>query len=288
MIGSTAVRNEESVLPKVCDYLDYREYLKDYYAARKAQKSSYSYRVFTSRGDLKSPSHLKMIIDGRRNLTNKTIPKYIKALGLTSKKDQSYFSILVEYSQEKDLSQKKELFYQLMEEKKKKGLTLLEQAQYQFIANWYNVVIYVLLDIGNFSSANEEFIRLLKGKVTLKNIKDSFVVLQTLGLIHLNLDGYWKQTKGALSTSEDIKDIAFYEYHSSMIKLGLNSLDNDPIVEREFNGVTLSISKEKLPILKEKIRNFRREVNQLTSSFDDSFQVYQMNIQLFPLTEELQ
>jgi uncharacterized protein (TIGR02147 family) len=276
------------VIPEVCDYLDYREYLRDYYEARKAIKSDYSYRVFTMRGDLKSPSHLKMIIDGKRNLTGKTVPKYIKALGLTSKKEKNYFELLVNYSQEKDMDQKKSFFHKLMEEKKKKGLTLMENAQFQFIANWHNVVIYVLLDVADFDGPNEQLLRLLKGDVTMKMAKESFVVLQTLGLIEKNAKGFWKQSKGALSTSEDIKDIAFYEYHSSMIKLGLTSLRNDPIVERELNGVTLPIKKEKLPELKEKIRQFRKEINEYTSSMEDCTQVYQMNIQLFPLTEEIQ
>ena len=278
----------EKVIPEVCDYLDYREYLRDYYEARKAIKSDYSYRVFTNRGDLKSPSHLKMIIDGKRNLTSKTVPKYIKALGLTSKKEKNFFELLVEYSQEKDLDTKKNFFHQLMEEKKKKGLTLIENAQFQFIANWHNVVIYVLLDIGNFPGPNEELLRLLRGDVSMKMAKESFVILQTLGLIEKNSEGNWKQCSGALSTSEDIKDIALYEYHSSMIKLGLTSLRKDPIKEREFNGVTLPISKEKLPLLKEKIRQFRKEINEYTSSMEDCTQVYQMNIQLFPLTEEIQ
>jgi len=276
------------VIPEVRDYLDYREYLKDYYEARKALKSDYSYRVFTMRGDLKSPSHLKMIIDGKRNLTSKTVPKYIKALGLTSKKEMNYFELLVNYTQEKDMDSKKSFFHQLMEEKKKKGMTLIENAQFQFIANWHNVVIYVLLDVGDFSGPNEELLRLLKGDVSMKMAKESFVILQTLGLIEKNSEGFWKQSKGALSTSEDIKDIAFYEYHSSMIKLGLTSLRKDAIAERELNGVTLPISKEKLPELKEKIRQFRKEINEYTSSMDDCTQVYQMNIQLFPLTEEIQ
>ncbi|MDD0854022.1 TIGR02147 family protein [Halobacteriovorax sp. GB3] len=275
------------MIPSVVDYLDYREYLKDFYEAKKAMKSDYSYRVFTNRGDLKSPSHLKMIIDGKRNLTTKTIPKYVKALGLTSKKETKFFELLVQYTQEKDMSEKKELFCHLMDEKKKKGLTLIENAQFQFFANWYNVVIYVLLDIADFEGANENLLKLFKGEVSMKMAKESFTILRTLGLIERNNEGYWKQSKGALSTSEDIRDMALLEYHSTMIKLGLTSLRRDAMSEREFNGATLQINKENLPEVKKMIRDFRKEINQYTSSLDNCDQVYQLNIQFFPLTEQI-
>jgi uncharacterized protein (TIGR02147 family) len=69
-----------------------------------------------------------------------------------------------------------------------------------------------------------------------------------------------------------------------MIELALDSLKNEARELREFNGVTLSISMDKLPLLKEKIRQFRKEINELTSNLEGADQVYQLNVQLFPLT----
>jgi uncharacterized protein (TIGR02147 family) len=66
--------------------------------------------------------------------------------------------------------------------------------------------------------------------------------------------------------------------------LAFDALKNKSQSEREMNGATLAIPKEKLPELKEKIRAFRKEINQLTSSYEGSEEVYQLNIQLFPLT----
>jgi len=275
------------VIPRVVDYLDYREYLRDFYLAKKNEKKEYSYRVFISRGGLKSPSHLKMVIDSKRNLTDKTIVKYLKALGVTKNNEKKYFEYLVKYNQAEDLETKEQIFLKLMEEKKKKGLTLIEQAQYNFLANWYNVVVYVLVDMFKLDENDERLVKLLRNKVNKKMIEESFVTLKLLGFIAVGDDGKYKQTKGALSTSDDIKSMAIHKYHNSMINLGLDSLKNDDLEKREFNGVTLPISKEKLPLLKEKIRTFRKEINEMTSAYADPTHVYQMNIQLFPLTEEL-
>lgn len=278
---------EKSVIPRVIDYLNYREYLRDFYLAKKNEKKEYSYRVFLARGGLKSPSHLKMIIDSQRNLTSKTIAKYITALNLKDKNEQNYFDYLVQYNQSKDLDKKGDLFQLLMQEKGKKGLTLIEQAQYNFLANWYNVVIYVLIDMNHFVENDSRLIKILRSRVSKKMVEEAFVTLKILGFIEKSDNGVFRQTNGALSTSDDIKSIAIHKYHNSMIKLGLESLEKDDLQKREFNGVTLPINKDKLPLLKEKIREFRKEVNSLTSAYIDPTQVYQLNIQLFPLTEEI-
>ena len=275
------------VIPRVVDYLNYREYLRDFYLAKKNDKKEYSYRVFLSRGGIKSPSHLKMVIDGQRNLTSKTVAKYIIALNLIEKNEQKYFYYLVQYNQSDDIDKKGNLFQLLMEEKRKKGLTLIEQAQYNFLANWYNVVIYVLIDMKSLKENDPSLIKTLRSKVTTKMIEEAFATLKILGFIEKVEDGYYKQTNGALSTSDDIKNIAIHKYHHSMINLGIESLEKDDLQKREFNGVTLPINREKLPLLKEKIREFRKDVNSLTSAFADPTQVYQLNIQLFPLTEEI-
>ena len=65
---------------EVNSYLNYRDFLKDFFSAKKKSSPHFSHRSFMFSAGLNSPSHLKMIIDGKRNLTNKSLPKYVKAL----------------------------------------------------------------------------------------------------------------------------------------------------------------------------------------------------------------
>lgn len=278
----------EIVIPRVIDYLDYREFLQDFYLAKKYANPNYSYRVFTAKGDLKSPSHLKMISEGSRNLTSKTLFKYIKALGLTSDRDKRYFELLVKYNQEKNIDFKEEFFQKLMEEKRKKGLTLLEHAQYNFLANWENVAIYVLIGVKKIEEDPELFVKLLKGKITKKQARESIETLVLLGFIERTHDGILLQRNGALTTSDEIKSMAIHKYHQSMISLGLDALKNVEREKRELNGVTVPINLERLPEVKEKIRSFRKEINEMCSAFDDQECVYQLNIQFFPISEVMQ
>jgi len=276
--------NQEQ-LPNVTEYLNYRQFLQDFYLTKKKGNASYSYRVFVNKGDLGSPSHLKMVIDGSRNLTLNTIPKYLNAIGFKKKVDSQFFELLVHYNQESNADQKIKYFNDIMALKRKQGLSLLEKHQFDLLAHWFYVAIYVLVDLENFKDDPEWISERLRKKVSVRQVRETLDALETLKLIERGENQRFRQVSGALSTADDLRHLSVHSYHKDMIELALESLTNDPSEVREFNGVTLKISKDKLPLLKEKIRTFRKEINELTSNMDGLDQVYQLNVQLFPLTE---
>ena len=276
--------NQEQ-LPNVTEYLNYRQFRQDFYLTKKKGNASYSYRVFVNKGDLGSPSHLKMVIDGSRNLTLNTIPKYLTAIGFKKKVDSQFFELLVHYNQESNADQKIKYFNDIMALKRKQGLSLLEKHQFDLLAHWFYVAIYVLVDLDNFKDDPEWISERLRKKVSIRQVRETLDALETLKLIERDENQRFRQVSGALSTADDLRHLSVHSYHKDMIELALESLTNDSSDAREFNGVTLKISKDKLPLLKERFRAFRKEINDLTCNMDGLDQVYQLNVQLFPLTE---
>lgn len=272
--------------PKLEEYLDYRVYLRDFFDYKKSVKSEYSHRMFMHKAGLKSPSHLKSVMEGERNLTNKSIPKYIKAIGLEKKKEVRLFELLVAYNQCKDAEEKIEVFRQILNIKTKRGLTSMEESQFRFLSEWHYVAIYVLVDLKDFDPNPEWIASKLRKKVSLKQIETALLGLLALGLIKEDKDKGYVQTGGALSSPDEVRHTAVHQYHKTMLNLASQSLSEDELSSREFNGVTLPISRDKLPALKEKIRKFRKEINELASNLENPDEVYQLNIQLFPLTED--
>lgn len=276
--------NKETA-PNIIEYLNYRQFLQDFYLSKKKDNASYSYRVFVNKGELGSPSHMKMVIDGSRNLTLSTIPKYIKAIGFRKKSESQYFELLVHYNQETVPDKKIKFFNDIMALKQKQGLSILEKHQFDLLAHWFYVAIYVLIDLKNFKADPEWISDRLRKKVSTRQVLEALDALEKLQLIEKDPEKGYRQTAGALSTPDDVQSMSIHRYHRDMIEEALYCLRNDPPHVREFNGVTLKISKDKLQVLKDKIRTFRKEINELTSNMEDVDQVYQLNIQLFPLTE---
>ena len=271
---------------EIRSYLNYREYLNDFFDEKKKQSRFFSHRSFMQAAGLTSPSHLKMIIDGKRNLTNKSIPKYLKALKFKSTKEETYFSLLVQYNQCQNHNDKILFLEKLLALKDKKNLTPLVAKQFNFLSKWHYVCIYVLTDMKDFNPEPSWIALRLRKKVSQTQIEKAITDLLALGLIERDGKKGYKQCSGALSTAEDIKDIAIHSYHKSMIELAARSLTLDKLETREFNGVTIPIPKEKLTLIKDKIRAFRKEINELASSYENPDEVYQLNIQFFPLTED--
>src|SRR5688500_3950309 len=84
---------------EIFKYTDYRSYLKDWYAAAKAE-GIMSFRIFSRLSNLKSPNILKLVMDGDRNLSQTTALRFATALGL-NKAEKDYFLNLVNLSQSK-------------------------------------------------------------------------------------------------------------------------------------------------------------------------------------------
>lgn len=90
--------------PDLFNYLDYRHFLRDWLASAK-KHYGFSYRVFSRRAGLKSPSLYKMVMDGDRDLIEGSLHKFLEGLSL-SVREKEYFAALVLYNQAKSQDHK--------------------------------------------------------------------------------------------------------------------------------------------------------------------------------------
>jgi uncharacterized protein (TIGR02147 family) len=269
----------------VTEYLDYRQYLTDFYQFKKALNKSYSFRMFSNKAGLSSPSYLKMVINKERSLSYKTIKKFSKGLD-HNEVEEKYFEILVMFNQASTNEARSNYFKQLLAMKKKNmRASSLDHDSFDFLSNWYTVAIYVLIGTPQFQNDLNWIHKKLKEKVSVNEIKKSLELMLNLNLIKADEVHGYIQSNGTISASDDTKKIAVYNYHSQMLKLADDSLRNDASDLREFNGATVSISLSDLPLIKEKIRQFRKEINHLCSNELDGNQIFQLNVNFFALSE---
>lgn len=267
-------------------YSDYRRYLSDFYEARKAEKKSFSYRTFAARAGLGSPSHFQMIVKGERNLSLKTIPKFAKALNLNPK-EAKYFEFLVQFNQATDSDLKSKYYSELLKLKPENSLKKLELEKYSYLSKWYVVALYSLIEVKEFNPDPKWVTEHLVSPVSASQIQEGYKILLELGLIKTDAKRGYVQAMGTVNTDDDTHQTAVYNYHKQMILLALHALKTQRPSRREMNGMTISVPKEKISLLKEKIRKFRAEILELADSFKDQDEVYQLNVQLFALSEEV-
>jgi uncharacterized protein (TIGR02147 family) len=269
-------------MPNIFDYRDYRRYLADLFEVKKAQSKSFSYRAFSLRAGLSSPSYLKMVQEGQRNLTAKTIEQFAKGLAL-KKREKRFFEALVEFNQCQDPLKKSLLFQSILKLSSIRDSKDLSEEQYEFLANWQNIALYVLIGTDNFQGEIEWIAKRLD--LTQAQVQRALKLLESLDMIERDAQRGWRQACGAVSTKDEIRNSAVIQFHHDMIQRSLEALRSTQPKDREFNSATVSVSKENLKELQTLIRDFRKKVNEITSSYTYTDEVYQLNIHLFPITK---
>lgn len=272
--------------PNISDYYSYRKYLGDFFNYKKKVNPNYSYRVFASKAGVKSSGHLKMVINKDRNLGAKTLPMYLKALNFKKKREEKLFHLLVKYDHSQNIEEKTGLFEEILSEKSKGTSNPLEKNHYDLLSQWYVVATYVLIGMDKFHATNESIYRELSHDITRIKVQKALTTLLEMDLIKVE-SGRFVQTGGAFSTPDEIKAIAVNKYHEGMVSLSLDSLKNDTVEERNFNGATIAVGPKNYMLLCKKLNEFRKEVNEMIGNDEEATQVYQLCVNLFPLSKGL-
>ena len=273
--------------PNISDYYCYRKYLADFFDYKKEVNSNYSYRVFASQAGIKSSGHLKMIVNRDRNLGPKTLPMYLKALKFKKKREENLFQLLVKYDHTQSIDEKTELFEKILGEKSKNTSNPLERNQYELLSQWYVVTTYVLIGMDKFHATVESVYDQLESKVPRIKIEKAIQILLEMDLVKAE-NGRYVQSGGAFSTPDEIKAVAVNKYHENMVNLSLDSLKVHNVDERNFNGATIAIGPKNYKLLCKKLNEFRKEVNEMIGNDEEATQVYQLCVNLFPLTKGIE
>ena len=101
-------------IPQPYEYLNYREYLRDWYAAKKMANPRFSHRGFVRRTGQRSPSLLKDVIERRRNLTPSTAEAFCYALRLNPA-ESIFFRAIVDFDQARVQADKRRAWERIVE-----------------------------------------------------------------------------------------------------------------------------------------------------------------------------
>ncbi len=117
-------------------YLDYRALLRDYYEAQKTRGRGFSYRAFARRAGLRSPGHLKRVIDGERGLSGDTLEGYLRVMSL-GPDETAYFRALVEFNQASSPEARRTSYLQLLSFRGYRNTQRLDVQHAAYFSRWY-------------------------------------------------------------------------------------------------------------------------------------------------------
>jgi uncharacterized protein (TIGR02147 family) len=274
-----------SAIPDVFSFDDYRDFLKTWYTQTKSARRSLTYRSFAAKAGFKTSNFLMLVIQGKRNLTEKSIIKMGKGLGL-GKREVEFFRDLVLFNQAKTADEKHQYYERVIQSKRYQAAKPIERQQYEYYANWYNPVIRELVCSPDFDGTPDWLAMHLNPQVTRAQCAKSLALLEKLGMVTQDAEGHWHQNTPLVSSGEGLRSLIVHNYHKSILELARIVMDRLPVSRRETSTMTIGIKREDVETIRDKIRTFRKEILQMASNVDAPDEVAQMSIQFFPLTKD--
>ncbi len=269
--------------PEVFAYLDYREFLRDFYSARKAE-SDYSFRSFSRRAGLKSPNYLKLVMDGDRNLTAKMSIRFAAACHLEGPA-ADYFTALVAFGQAKDVEERNARYSALQRFKRYRQNHQLAAAQDAYHSKWYLPAIRELVSSVSFREDPVWIAERLSPKIKATEAELALDTLVELGLLVRDANGRLRQVDKTVSTGPDhVRSLHLANYHRALMNHAMTSLDRLPPSDRDITGLTLCLGTGGMARLKQRLAAFRRELLELAELEESPEQVVQVGFQLFALS----
>ena len=270
------------VEPDVLQYTNYRVYLRDYYEFKKKTVPAFSLRFFAEKAGLSSHAHLKLTIDGKRNITKNTVVKLIHGLGLDGQR-AAYFESLVFFNQAQTDADKQVYYAQLLKASPRSKLHKMDAAQFRIFREWHHSAILEMVALKDFRPIPDWISKRLGGLITPAQVTESLKLLVELGLLVKTANGY-RQRDPLITTDDEVQDLMVKMYHLQMLKLSADMLSALPGSQRDVSALTFSIKCEDFPNLKKHLQLMRKELLDFSAKAGEGEDVVQINIQLYPLT----
>lgn len=265
----------------IFEYTDYQAFLRDRLKEMRQSSTVLSYRYAGQKLKMDASQILK-IVQGRLHLAEKRILDFARFLKL-DERETEFFRLLVLFNKARRAEEARNLFEQMVSLTGISSLQL-KRDQYLFFSEWYHTAILCALEGFDCKRNYRELGAHLRPSIQALEAKESIQLLERLGMVARNAQGFWKSTNQNFTTGKQWQSAAIQQFQHTAIQMGAEAIERFDKQERDISTLTLSMSPSLLEEVRLLAEDFRRTVARLCNQSENTNQVYQLNVQLFPLT----
>ncbi len=269
-------------MESIFGYLEYREFLLDYYAERKKRDRYFSYRFMGGKIGVDA-GYLFKVLRSKEHLAERHVPKLTRLLRLEPD-EAEFLTALMQFSKAKTQSQIKQTFKKVLQLRSLK-LRTVEEYQYEYYQKWYYSAVRALIGLHDFSDGDyEQLGQKLDPPISSDEAREAVELLRKIDLVEQDNDGIFCVTQAMLSTGRQWRGRAVREFQRETIALAERSLDKQPPGKRDISTVTFTVGEKDFVELRERIKEFRSSLLSMANESREADTVYQLNVQLFPIS----
>jgi uncharacterized protein (TIGR02147 family) len=271
--------------PLILQYLDFRDFLRDFAAYRKKSDPGFSQRTFAREAGLPAScsSLLPAVIKGRRQLSQNLRLKFGKGMRL-GEREYRYFDLLVQFNQAKGMAEKNFFFGQLTKFRSSRA-RIVGETQYRFFSKWYYSAVWNYFGFEQKQRHPGVIAANILPPITPTQAEEAIRLLLELGLIKKTASGYMVAERH-IYTEKNVQAIAARQHIQEMGALAMQVFESTPADQRQYNALMFSISKDGFKSIKDRIRSFQEELREIIDRDAQEDRVYTLTMQLFPNSKE--
>ena len=276
-------------MKELSDFLDFRDYLREYLSSRKKDNPHLSLRSVAQRIGC-DPGLFSKVLKGTRSLSAESTLKLADVLRL-GRKERLYFETLVKFNQARSQLEKSHLFEQLNKCKKVVVKTMPPQ-QHAMYEHWYNVALRDVVHLLHCRDGSDDDIkraaRLMLPPVKPDDVRRAVGLLKQLRLIVADPNGILEAAEKFISSGTVVPQVIANQYLIECMELARQAIDTTTREERSLSTLTFSVSPKGYEKIKKKIDETRQEILALVENDDGAIdRVYHCNFHFFPVTKKI-
>ena len=266
----------------ILEYTNYRQYIADYYADKKA-KSAFTWQEFATSAGFSSPVYLKYVSEGRFNLSEAAADRMARLMNLADY-EREFFVEMVRFDHAKTDSEKRAAFSKMVSIGEAHKAKVIDAESFRFFEDWKKPVLRELAP----AMPGAKPLALAKAcrpKVSAAEVTESLNFLIKANLLQKDEAGNYKKTDKVVTTGPmEFTPLAIRGLHHQMGEIALDAIEGVPQDERHFSGLTLGITRAAYEKIVKRIAEFRKEIIAIATEDSATDEVYRLNMQFFPMT----
>lgn len=264
-------------------YSDFRQFLIDYVAALKRKDPKFSQRYLQDKIGASSSGWFTDIVKGRIRLTAHMLFRLADVLGLQAEETE-YLEALVDYQQPASAEEKSRRLEALLIRKEIKP-DLVGREKFELYREWYHSAVRELLFFFRFKDDYAALAKKLNPPITVSQAKASIRLLQALELIKADESGRLRPSSPIIQKDATVQSLLMKDYFRKKMELGIQALERFAKEDRDVSTMTVSLSRASFQAARGDLQALRKKLLKLAEREQRPEHVYQINFQVFPITQ---
>lgn len=271
-------------MPDIYQFSDYRKYLKQLLEEKKKENRQFSHRAVLQKMGISSTGFLANVLSGRKNLTPDQVQKLAAILKMKAG-EARYFECLVLFNQARSLEDKNAQMKRMVANQKVETKTL-SRKHLNLFSKWHYVVLREMLYFHRLKDDYRTAARMLQPSITAEEMERAVKELEALDFVARDAEGVYRQKDASVTTGNEIRSLQVQNFQMETLELAKVALDRLPMAERDISCMTLTLSQDSFEQVKTEIQAFRKRLSAIAVADERADQVFQANIQFFPVTKK--